>query len=454
MRVIVIGAGVVGHTIAKKLSSEGQDVVVIEKDEKRLNELHETLDVKLVYGSGSSPKALSEAEIDRSDMVIAVTDSDEVNIIACLIAGTQSKVPKKIARIRNPDYAHLTTLLEEGNLNIDFTINPEKVATERILRILEVPGAIDIVDFSDGKVKLIGLRLDSNCPLLGKKLNDLSELHPNNKILLTGVYRGTRTIVPHGNIVLKEGDLAFVVTVPQSIKQVTKLMGKSEESGKRVLIVGGGNIGLYLAQRLEKMNFQTKLIERSVQRCTQLAETLGKTLVLHGDGTDEELLREEGIENIDTFIAVTNDEEDNILISLLGKNLEVSRVISLINKPEYISLIRSLGVDIVVSPRIVSVSGILQFVRRGKVLSVTTLMEERLEALETVAMETSDIVNRPIKKIKFPQEAIIGAVVRDEEVIIPDGDTIINPGDKVIIFALRKAVAQVEKSLMVKLEYF
>ena len=451
MRVIVVGAGIVGHTIAKKLSSEGQDVVVIEKEEKRLNDLSETLDVKLVHGSGSSPKALLEAEIERSDMVIAVTDSDEVNMIACLIAGTQSKVPKKIARIRNPDYTQLTALLEEGNLNIDFTINPERVTAERILKILEVPGATDIVDFSNGLVKLIGLRLDEDCPLLGKKLNDLRQEH---KILLSGVYRGSRTIVPRGNIVLKAGDLVFVVTVPESINKVLNLFGKSEEAGRKVVIVGGGNIGMYLAQKLGEMNFQAKIVERNEQRCSFLAETLEKTLVLHGDGTDEELLREESIENVDTFIAVTSDEEDNILISLLAKNLGASRVISLINKPEYISLISSLGVDIVVSPRAASVSGILQFVRRGKVVSVTTLMEERMEALETIAMETSDIVNKPIKKIKFPEGAMIGAVVRGDEVIIPDGETIVKPDDKVIIFALHKSVAEVEKSLMVKLEYF
>ena len=454
MRVIVVGAGIVGHTIAKKLSSEGQDVVVIEKEEKRLNDLSETLDVKLVHGSGSSPKALKEAEIEHSDMVIAVTDSDEVNMIACLIAGTQSKIPKKIARIRNPDYTHLTTLLENGNLNIDFTINPERVAAERILKILEVPGAADIVDFSNGLVKLVGLRLDEDCPLLGKKLNDLKELRQGNKILLSGVSRGSRTIVPRGNIVLKAGDLVFVVTVPESINKVLNLFGKSEEAGRKVIIVGGGNIVMYLAQKLEEMNFQAKIIERNEQRCSFLAETLEKTLVLHGDGTDEDLLREESLENVDTFIAVTNDEEDNILISLLGKNLGASRVISLINKPEYISLISSLGVDIVVSPRAASVSGILQFVRRGKVVSVTTLMEERMEALETIAMETSDIVNKPIKKIKFPEGAMIGAVVRGDEVIIPDGETIVKPDDKVIIFTLQKSIAEVEKSLMVKLEYF
>ena len=454
MRVIVIGAGVVGHTIAKKLSSEGQDVVVIEKDEKRLNDLGETLDVKLVHGSGSSPKALMEAEIEHSDMVIAVTDSDEVNMIACLIAGTQSKVPKKIARIRNPDYTHLTTLLEEGNLNIDFTINPERVAAERILRILEVPGATDVVDLSNGLVKLIGLRLAEDCPLLGKKLHDLKELHQESNILLTGVYRGSRTIVPRGNIVLKAGDLVFVVTVPESINKVLNLFGKSEEAGRKIIIVGGGNIGMYLAQKLEKMNFQAKIIERNEERCSFLAETLEKTLVLHGDGTDEELLREEGIENVDTLIAVTSDEEDNILISLLGKNLGANRAISLTNKPEYISLISSLGVDIVVSPRAASVSGILQFVRRGKVVSVTTLKEERMEALETIAMETSDIVNKPIRELKFPEGAMIGAVVRGNEVIIPDGETIVKPDDKVIIFTLQKSIAEVEKSLMVKLEYF
>ncbi|MFQ5900005.1 MAG: Trk system potassium transporter TrkA [Thermodesulfobacteriota bacterium] len=454
MKAIIIGAGVVGYAIAKRLSAEGQDVIIIEKNEKRIRDMQETLDVKVIQGSGSSPKVLKEADIEHADMVIAVTDSDEVNMIACLIAGTQSSIPKKIARIRNQDYTQFTDILGEGCLDIDFYINPERVAAERILRIIEVPGATDVVDFSDGIVKLVGLRIDSDCSLTGKSLKNLAELHPGNKILIAAIYRGADTIIPHGNVVLKEGDLVFVITVPQSIPQVIKLFGKADILGRKVMIVGGGNIGYYLARRLEDMAFQTKIIEQNEQRCSFLAENLEKTLVLHGDGTDEELLREEGVEDIDTFITVTNDEEDNILISLLGKNLGAQRVITLINKPEYISLISSIGVDVVVSPRLASVGGILQFVRRGNIVSVTTLMEERMEALETIALDTSDIVNIPLKDVKFAEGAIIGAIVRGEEVVIPDGNARIRPNDKVIIFAFQEAIAKVEKNLMVKLEYF
>lgn len=454
MKVIIVGAGVVGYTIAEKLSSENHEVVLIERDEARVKKVKESLDVKVIEGSGSSPRVLKEAGIEHADMLIAVTDSDETNMIACLVANMQTRVPKKIARIRNPDYTGYPGLLSEGDLSIDFNINPARAAAERILKIIDVPGAYDVIDFSKGVVKLIGIRLERESELVGKRLQDLKALHPDNKVLIASIYRGSETIVPDGRVELKEDDLVFVVTVPLGISRVLKLFGKGEGVGRKFMVVGGGYIGLYIARHLEERNFLVKIIERDEKRCSYLAEVLDRTLILHGDGTDQELLKEEGIEDIDTFIAVTNDEEDNILISLLAKSLGASRVITLIDKPEYISLVSTIGVDVVVSPRLASVSSILQFVRKGKVLSVTTLMEERMEAIETIAMDTSDMVNKPIKKIKFPKGAIIGAVIRDDTVIIPDGETVIHPGDDVVIFALRKVVPKVEKSLMVKPEFF
>lgn len=454
MKVIIIGAGVVGYTIAQRLASEGQDVVVIEKDGTKVKEINDTLDVKVIEGNGSSPKVLKEAGIEHADMVLAVTDSDEVNMIACLIAGLQTKIPKRIARIRNPDYTGYPELFREGSLAIDFTINPAVAAAERILKIIDIPGATDVVDFAKGLIKLVGIRLDKGSKPVGKRLKELNELHPDNKVLIASVYRGPETIVPDGGEVLREGDLVFVVTVSAGIASVLRFFGKGEEPGRKVMIVGGGGIGAYLAKKLEERNFIVKVIEKDAKRCSYLAEVLKKSLVLHGDGTDHELLKEEGIEDIDTFIAVTNDEEDNILISLLAKSMGVGRVITLIDKPEYVSLTSKIGVDVTVSPRLASVSSILQFVRRGKVISVTTLMGERMEAIETIAMETSDIVNKPLRDIKFPGGAIIGAVVRGGEAIIPNGDTVIHSGDDVIIFALRGSVPKVEKSLMVKLEYF
>lgn len=454
MRIIVIGAGVVGYTIAERLSSEGQDVVVIERDERRVKEVKETLDVKAIEGNGSSPRVLKEAGIEQADMVIAVTDSDEVNMIACLIANSQSRIPKKIIRVRNPEYLSYEKLFIGGPLGIDFNINPGLVAAERILKIIHVPGATDVVDFSAGTVKLIGIRLDNDSEVIGKRLRDLKELHPHNRVLVATIYRGRETIIPDGSEVLERGDHLFIVTVPEEIPKVLQLFGKKESAGRKVMIVGGGYIGSYIARRLEEEDFLVKIIERDEKRCNYLAEMLEKSLVLHGDGTDQELLKEEGIGDINTFVSVTNDEEDNILISLLAKNLGAERVIALVDKPEYLSLISTIGVDVVVSPRLASVSSILQFIRRGKILSVTTLVEERVEAIETLAMETSDIVGRPIKDIKFPEGALIGAVCKGDQALIPDGETVIDPGDKVVIFALRKAIPKVEKALMVKLEFF
>ncbi|MEE9613329.1 MAG: Trk system potassium transporter TrkA [Thermodesulfobacteriota bacterium] len=455
MRVIIIGAGVVGYTIAKKFSSEGQDVVLIEKDEKRIQEVKEGLDVRVIHGSGSSPQVLMDAGIDKAEIVIAVTDSDEVNMIACLIAGTQSRVPKKIARIRDRDYMSYTTIFEEDYIDLDLNINPEKVAAERILKIMAIPGAVDVVDFADGRLKLVGYRLTASSPLAGKSLEKFTKLNPGKNFLIVAVYRGSDTIIPQGHTRFAAGDLVFTITAAEEAKGVvTLLRGEEVRTGNRVLIVGGGDVGYYLAEQTETGGYQSKVVEKNEARCAFLAEKLDKTIVIKGDGTDQDLLREENISDTDTFIAVTDDEEANILSSLLAKRLGAERCITLIDKQEYLSMVSTVGIDVAVSPRLCSVSDILQFVRRGKVLSVKTLMEGRVEAIESLAMETSDIVNRPIGKIKFPKGAIIGAVVKDDVVSLARGDTVIKPGDKVVIFALRKTIPKVEKALMVKPEYF
>ncbi len=454
MRVIIIGAGVVGYTIAKKLSTEGHDVVLIEKKERRIKEVRESLDVRIVQGSGASPRILMEAGIEKVDLVIAVTDSDEVNMIACLIAQTQTSVPKKIARIRDREYASYTRIFEPDYLNLDVNINPERLAAEHILKIVGIPGAIEVDDFVEGRVKLVGCKVEPGSPVAGRRLRDVEGLHPDKKVLIVAVYRGFETIIPGGSTTLEEGDIVFAVTVPAEARNLLALLGTGRKKGNRIFIVGGGEVGFYLAERMETTGYQVKVMERDEARCAFLAEKLNKSLVIHGDGTDQDLLREENVGDTDTFIAVTNDEEANVLTSLLAKRLGVERCIALIDKPEYISMVPTIGIDVAVSPRLSSVSSILQFVRRGKIVSVTTLLEERVEAIETIAMETSDIVDRPIRDIKFPADAIIGAVVRGENIVMPLGDTVIRPGDKVVIFALRSAIPKVEKYLMVKPEYF
>lgn len=455
MHAIIIGGGVVGYTIAKTLSSEGQEVVLIEKDENKVKELMESLDVRIIQGSGSSPSVLMEAGIEKAALVIAVTSSDEVNMIACLIAGTQSTVPKKIARIRNPEYTHYTKIFEEEYLDLDLNIKPEKVAAERILKIIEVPGAIDVVDFAEGKLKLVGCKLTIDSPCIGKSPKDIEELRSGKNTVIVAVYRGQETIIPNGTTILKLDDIVFAMTTPEhAAKYVQVISGKGEKSGKKIMIVGGGEIGYYLAVELEKKHYKVKVIERNVKRCEFLAENLDKTIVLQGDGTDQNLLLEENITEIDTFVASTNDEEANILTSLLAKRLNNERCVTLIDKPEYLSMVSTIGIDVVVSPRLSSVGGILQFVRKGKVLSVTTLMEERVEGIETVAMETSDIVGKPLRSIKFPKGVIVGAVVKDDLALIPCGDTVINPGDKVVVFTHKNMISKLEKLLAVKPDFF
>lgn len=454
MNVIVIGAGVVGYTIAKKLSSEGHDVVLIEKDERRVREVRESLDVRIVSGSGSGPQTLLEAGIDKTEMVIAVTDSDEVNMIACLIAGSQTSVPKKIARIRDANYENYTRIFEPDYLDLDLNINPEKLAAERIIKIVDVPGAVEVEDFVDGKFKLVGCKIPATSSLTGRSLKDIKELHPEEKILIVAVYRDGETLIPKGSTVIHSGDLIFAITMPSEAQRLLGLIGAPVKKGNRVMIVGGGNVGFYLAETLENKGYLVKLIEKNEERCEFLAEKLNRSLVIIGDGTDQSLLAEENVTDTDAFISVTDDEEANILITLLAKRLGAPRCIGLIDKQEYLSMVSTVGIDVAVSPRLSSVSGILQFVRRGKILSVTTLMEERVEAIETIAMETSDIVDREIRDVKVPKGAIIGGVVKEDNAFIPIGQTIIRPGDRVVIFALREVIPKVEKMLMVKPEYF
>lgn len=454
MEILVIGAGEVGFNIAERLSQENKDVVVIDSSEANLQRIKDSLDIKTVCGSGSNPKTLLEAGLKQADMLIAVTDSDEVNMIACLIAGSQSKVPVKIARIRNPEYSENTTILDKDHLDINLAISPEREAARVILKMQDIPHATSVSEFLDGKVKLFSLKMRPGSPVDGKALKDISFLHPGENVLVPAIYRDGRIIIARGKDVIKGDDEIFVVTESNNVNRVISLFGFEAETIKRVMIAGGGNIGYYLANNLEKRGFSVKIIERNEDRCEKLASDLTKTVVLKGDTSDQTILKEENIANVDCFIAVTNDDEANILSSLLAKQMGAKKVITLVNKAGYIPLMSTVGIDIAVSPRLSTVSGILQYVRKGKVLSVTSIHEENAEAIEVIALDTSDIVNKPLKDIKEPKGAIIGAIERDGKVIIPKGDDIILPGDRVLIFTLRSSIPDVEKALTVKVEFF
>lgn len=457
MKIIIIGAGEVGYNLAGKLSKEGHDVVVVDHDPEKIRHVDETLDVKALLGKGSSPGILKEAGMEEAELVIAVTDSDEINMVACLIAGTQSKIPKRIARIRNLEYTHESRIFDEQHLDIDLCINPEMETAKTIVRLIENPGSADFAEFAEGRVELIGVKIEEDSYVTGKKLRELKEvrsLFPDLKVLIVAISREEQIIIPHGDETIFAGDILYAVVDRHSVTNVLAYLRKKEEPVRRVFIAGGTPIGFEVARQLQEGEVSVRLVEPDATRCQGMAETLEKVLILHGEMTDQSLLREEHIEDADFFVSTSNDEDANILASLLAKRLGAKKTITLVRQLHYLSVLPAIGIDAVVSPRLSAIGRIMHYIRKGKILSVATLKEEAAEVIETVALETSDIVNRPIRELKFPKGAIIGAVVRGEEVIIPGGDDVILPDDRVVIFALQSAIPKVEKTLMVKLEYF
>jgi trk system potassium uptake protein TrkA len=428
--------------------------VVIEKDEEKAARVIETLDVQAIHGSGSSVETLKQAGIANADMLIAVTNSDEVNMISCLVASVQSKVITKVARIRNPEYTQSLGIIGKNHLNIDLAINPEFELVNTLARLVEIPDATDVVEFAEGRVRITGIKVDPNSYVAGKKLRNLTQENEQHDIIIAALFRGDKIIIPRGNDIIEENDLVYAVTESKKIAAVTNYFKEKAQKINLIMILGGGDIAVELAQCLEKKGITIKLIENDEERCEEIADILEKTIVLRGNGTDQELLEEENIKDVDVFIAFSEDEQTNILVSLLAKRLGAKKVISLINNLSYTSLVSNIGVDTVVSPHLSAINRILQFIRKGKVLSVASFHEESAEAIEILALDTSDLVNKPLRDIKFPRGAIIGAVVRDTEIIIPTGDTIILPGDRVIIFTLTSAIPSVEKTLMVKMEYW
>jgi trk system potassium uptake protein TrkA len=458
MKVIICGAGQVGYNIARYLASENNDITVIDQRQELIRKMADSLDAKAVIGHASHPDVLEQAGVQDCDMLIAVTHADEVNMVACQVAHSLFNVPTKIARVRNQSYLNPMWghLFSRDNLPIDVIISPEIEVARAVTRRLRVPGAIDLIPLADHKVQLVGVRCNENTPVVNTPLRQLSVLFPDLQLVIVGLVRNDRPIVPSPDDQMLPGDEVYFVVAADHTARAMAAFGYEEKTTRRILIIGGGNIGLFLAQQLEEEHpeIAVRIIEMDKERAEYVAKTLNRSVVLCGDGLDPEILDEAGVGSVETCVAVTDDDETNILGALLAKRYGADRTISLLNKTTYNTLMNTLGIDVVVNPRSITVSNILQHVRRGRIHSVHSLHEGFGELIEADAMETSSLVGRPLKDVKLPGGVLLGAVVRGDEVITPRGTTVVQSGDRVILFAAAEAVKKVEKMFSVRLEYF
>ncbi|MBF0229147.1 MAG: Trk system potassium transporter TrkA [Desulfamplus sp.] len=454
MKIIIVGAGEVGYHIASRLAAESKNVVVIDKNPEAIRRVAENIDVQTIRASGSSPAVLEEAGIKSAEILLAVTNSDESNLVSCLVANMLSPATKKLARIRSADYDDYHQMFSLAAPHINTVINPEIEVVNTILRIMQVPCAVDMGELAGGKVIFVGLVLNSHSPMANLRLADFGKIFGQSRPLIAAIVRNDQLIVPRGEHTLQSGDVVYFVCEKERLQETLRLFGESLEPVKRVMIVGGGRIGHRLAKTLESESIHTKIIESNLERCKFLSERMDKTVVLHGDGSNQKLLIEENVKDCDVVVTLTHNEETNILVSLLAKNLGAGSTITKVSNFSYFPLISAIGLKKVVSPRLSAISSILHNVRKGKMLSVISLLREEAEMIEAMALETSAITNKPLKKISFPKGAILILIIRDDIIMIPTGESVVKHGDKIIIFARKQAIPKIEKMLTVKLSFF
>lgn len=442
MRIIVVGAGVVGSHIASRLSAERHDVTVIECDEDRIEELSDVVDALLVCGNGASPEVLKSAGVEKADILVAVTESDEINIVSCLVAGLLNPACITIARARDPDFEKNRAIFSREPLRLNLFINPEVEACERILRLLHIPLAEDIMEFAEGAVQLFAIRIDPRNRLAGMRLADLPSI--GHRVLVAGIRRAGTWIIPRGDDSILPNDLVYLSTPTATVRDVMEAIGLRWREMRQVMIYGGGEMGLYLARRLERQAISVRIVEHDRERCEYLATVLSKTIVLNGTATDERLLREEDVARVDAFVALTDDEEDNIIAALLAKSMGAPLTVISTNKPEYGNLVRAIGVDKAVTPQLEAAGAILRFIRKGKVSEVAAIREGGAEAISFQVVEQSRLVGAALRDATFPRGAIAMAVVRGGTAVVPDGATVLDVGDKVLVFATREALPKLE----------
>ncbi|MEE3288262.1 MAG: Trk system potassium transporter TrkA, partial [Pseudomonadota bacterium] len=456
MKIIILGAGRVGLSTAEILSREDNDVTLVDNDEERLQGLQDRLDIRTIVGAAAHPGVLEQAGGPDADLVLAVTNHDEVNMAACQVAYSLFRTPKKIARIRSAEYLRHPEIFCDESIPIDVIISPEQVITQRILHLIKYPGALQVVDFAGGKIQLVALKAYYGGPLVGRQLRSIREDLPNVKSRVAAIYRQNQPIIPKGDTVIEPDDEVFFVAGAPDIPIVMGELRSVEKPGRRIMLAGAGNIGGQLARRLEQDHYHVKLIEHGSIRARQAAEQLENTVVLHGDAADEELMLQENIDTIDVFCALTNDDEANILSAMLAKRLGAHRTMALINRSAYVELIESL-LDIAISPSQETVGSLLTHVRRGDMVAVHSLRRGAAEAIETIAhgdAASSRVVGRRIDEIPLPSGTTFGALMRKDEVIIPHHDTVIEPEDHVILFVIDKRhIHDVERLFQVKVTF-
>lgn len=457
MKIIILGAGHIGASLAEHLAYEGNDITIVDIVSSQLQDLSSRLDVRTVEGKASHPSVLRNAGAEDADLLLAVTDSDEINIVACQVAHILFHTPTKIARVRDKDFLSREELFSDDALAVDVLISPEQIVTDHIYQLFKYPGALQVLDFAGGLAKLVAIKAFRNGPLVGQRLDSLPRHMPNVDTKVAAIYRHGQPLIPQGNTIIESDDEVFFIAAQEHIGAVMDELRKAEAGYRRVIIAGGGNIGECLAAQLEQ-NYQVKLIEVDLNRCNELTERLDDTVVLHGSATNKRLLKEEKIEDCDVFCALTNDDEDNIMASLLAKRLGARKVLTLINDPAYVDLIHGGDIDIALSPQQATIGTLLTHVRQGDINNVYSLRRGAAEAMEAIVhgnSRSSKLVGRAISEINLPSGSTIGAIIREEEVLIAHDELVVEDGDHVILFMVNKrCVRDIERLFQVQPMFF
>ena len=455
MNIIICGAGRVGFTIAKLLSEQGHSITVIDQSSEDIQKINESLDVKAIVGKATYPSILEKANTNDADMIIAVTKNDEINMLICQIAYSIFKVPKKIARIRSQDYLNpkFSGVYNKENLPIDVIISPEREIAKSIQRKLEAPGALDSVPFADNKIKLLEILIKEDCKSINIKFNELSKKYPKLEANIIGINRGEKNFIPKKTDAVKKDDKIYVIINSSQMAETLKAFGREEKISKKILIIGGGNIGFNLAKNIEETleTIRVKIVEKDKQRAEYLASELNDSIIINGDGLDEEVLTEANLDEAETVLALTNDDEDNLMVSVLvekfakdQKDFDDKRTMALINKPNYSLLQSSLKIDDLIDPRMTTVSSILKHVHKGTIENAYTISNGEYEVIEAEIIESSELMNMEIKNLSLPDELRIGAVLRDEKIIIPRSNFVFKKDDRVVFIVKKDSISFVE----------